>query len=214
MHYLTYILGVVCLVLPSVFFTGRRLDVLTIEQLAEREKQRFSWLHIYNVLDFVRAWAGLWLMLAAFRHFEVGGDSHLYVRLLSLMVGLAGLAVQHGFFRQRDNEMATPVAYILGLAMALLPLEILLPSFALGVSSAIAMRHLGAGLALMSIAVMVLDRLFGHSLLTSASAAIILFTPVFVSCLCYRRLALTTKRRIVRQATEAWRDVPIRRARV
>jgi hypothetical protein len=213
MHYLIYLLGVVCLVLPSVFFTGRRLDVATIEQLAEREKQRFAWLHIYNGLDFVRAWAGMWLMLIAFRHFEAGGDSHLYVRALSLVVGLAGLAVQHGFFRKRDNELTTPVAYILGLATALLPVHILLPSLALGVSSAIAMRHLGAGLAITSIAVMALDRLFGHALITSASAAIFLFTPVLVSSMCYRRLALTIKRRLVKQAGPVLREVPMQRAR-
>lgn len=213
MHYIIYLLGVVCLVLPSVLFTGRRLDVLTIEQLAEREKQRFSWLHIYNAWDFVRAWAGLWLMLTAFRNFEAGGDSHLYVRLLSLVVGLAGLAVQHGFFRQRDVEMTTPVAYILGLVTALLPLQILLPSLALGISSAIAMRHLGAGLAIASVTVVILDRLFGHGLITSASAAIFLFLPVFMSLVADRRLALTTKRRIVRRTTRVLREVPMRRVR-
>lgn len=192
--YLLYIAGIAILAFPTGLWTRKHLSIATIEELADRPRHRFGWLHPHNAIDLVRAFGGMTLLLAAFTAVDPSAPSQLIAHAVLAIAALMGLMMQHAFYRN-DEQLPAPVAYAIGLTLAILPPQIALLALPLGIASALALRNLTAGLLLAAFATAALGKLFGQSLLAVGTASLLLFLPVLLSFFSHRSLGLTVRRR-------------------
>lgn len=192
--YLLYLAGIILLTLPSGFLARKYLKVATLPELADRAHYRRGLLHPLNAIDLVRAYAGMQLLLAGFVTYEPAADGHLVTRVVIAIGALLGLVLQHAFYRTEEDELPVPLAFALGLTLAILPFKVALLALPLGIATAIAVRNLGIGLTLATVATAVLGHLLGVGLATLGTACFLLFLPVLISGIFHRRLVLTIRR--------------------
>jgi hypothetical protein len=137
-----------------------------------------------------RAFAGAMLINAAFAAIHPTGPQQLPARLVLLIATTAGLLVQHGLHRTKDETMHAPLAYLAGLALAILPLKVALFALRIGILSGIGLRHLSWGFIMTVIAVGSFGFLFRQNLLTLATACFLLMLPILLSRLVHRSLVV------------------------
>ena len=212
MHYLLYFTGVLLLTLPTGFFARNRLKVTTLPDLADRSRHRFGWLHLLNAIDLLRAYGGVLLLSTGFALYEPTAPAQLLPKIVLFVAAMLGLLLQHAFHRTESDELPVPIAFALGLVAALLPLKVAILVLPLGIASTIAMRSLGLGLALTSVATAVLGKLLGVSIATVGTACAILFLPIVLSGMLHRRLVITIRRGPEIRYGKL-RDVPVEAAR-
>ncbi len=192
--YLFYILGVLLLTLPVGLFFRKQFKVATLPELFDRPLLRFGWMHPLNVLDLVRAYAGMTFLIAAFADISPAAPGMLISRVVLAIAALVGLVMQHVFNSNKDSEIPTPIAYVIGLTFALLPLNVALLALPLGIASAIAMQNLAFGLVLTAAATALIGKLLGQSLPVIGTVSLLLFLPVMISLLFHRQLGLSVRR--------------------
>ena len=193
--YLLYIAGVLLLTLPSGLFARNRLNVASLDELADRPRHRFGWLHSLNAVDLIRAYVGMKLLLAAFVAVDPSAPGQLTARLVLAITALLGLLMQHGFHHGDSDDLPAPVAYAVGLVFAILPPQVALLALPLGVMAALALRNLGVGLIFAAACTAILGKLFGLSLTSIGTASLLLFLPALLAGLFQRRLVLTIRRK-------------------
>jgi len=196
--YLLYLSGVLLLTLPSGPLIRRYLKTLTLSDVADRPGARLGWVHPLNAFDLVRGYAGATLINAAFAAIHPTGPQQLPARLVLLIATTAGLLVQHGLHRTKDETMHAPLAYLAGLALAILPLKVALFALPIGILSGIGLRHLSWGFIMTAIAVGSFGFLFRQSLLTLATACFLLMLPIVLSRLVHRPLVVAVRSRLIR----------------
>jgi hypothetical protein len=135
---------------------------------------------------------------AAFAAIHPTGPQQLPARLVLLIATTAGLLVQHGLHRTKDETMHAPLAYLAGLALAILPLKVALFALPIGILSGIGLRHLSWGFIMTAIAVGSFGFLFRQSLLTLATACFLLMLPIVLSRLVHRTLVVAVRSRLIR----------------
>lgn len=180
--FLLYLAGVILLVLPVGPLARKRLKIATLEEISSLSYtgRRFGWLHPLNFIDLVRGYGGLSLLIAAFTLVEPSAPGQLVTRVVLGLAALLGLLMQQSFFGS-DDEIAAPVAYSIGLTLAILPPQVGLLAVPIGAVVAISMNNLSAGLVLSAAVIAVLGKLLGQSLTTVGTASVLMVTPVACS---------------------------------
>lgn len=212
MHYLFYIIGVVLLVLPAGLISRRRLKVVSLPELADRQRNRLGWLHWVNFIDLARAWGGLELVRHAFFIIDPVAASGMLPLVTTAIAALAGLGLQQVFHSADEDDLVAPVAYAVGLTFAFLPPHVALLALPLGLAAALGLRSLGTGFVLAAAATAVLGLLLRLSPLVVATASMLLFAPALLAGVLQRRLVLTVRNRV--ESREApLRDIPVQTSR-
>jgi len=210
--YLLYIIGVLLLTFPSAILVRNRLNLASLHEIMDRPRYRLGWLHIMNATDLARAYAGMTLLLTAFATLHPYAPGHLITHAVIAITAVSGLLLQHIFHKSDRDELPAPLAYTLGLILAMLPPQVFLLALPLGVAAALAMQNIGFGLALATIGTAVLGTLFGVSLITTGTTSLLFFLPVAVSSLLHKQLVLSVRRGpLVRQ--ESFRVMEIKESR-
>lgn len=195
--YLLYAGGILLLTLPSGPLIRKYFKTLTLSKLSEVPGGRLGLIHPLKALDMARAFAGATLINAAFAAIHPTGPQQLPARLVLLIATTAGLLVQHGLHRTKDETMHAPLAYLAGLALAILPLKVALFALPIGILSGIGLRHLSWGFIMTAIAVGSFGFLFRQSLLTLATACFLLMLPIVLSRLVHRPLVVAVRSKLV-----------------
>ena len=212
MHYLYYVIGVLVLVLPAGLLSRRHLRVITLPELTDRARHRFGWVHWLNLLDLLRAWAGLQLVRHAFTVIAPGSAGSMLTVATTAIAALAGLGLQQVFHSSDEDDLVAPVAYAVGLTMAFLPPLVALLALPIGLIAAVGMRSLASGFVLAAAATAGIGILFRLPTLVVATTSFLLFAPALLAAIFQRRLVLTVRIRKEIQS-EPLREIPIRIAR-
>jgi len=211
MHYFFYLIGVVLLCVPGAALARRRHRFATIEQISEHRHLWWSWVHAMNLVDVLRGYAGVLFLSHAF--VLASGDPDAGVLEAGLVAGacLAGALVQPFFYRL-EARLVVPVAYMGGLAFGLLPPHVAGVALALGVATAIAMRHIAWGLATAGVTVAVMGALFRVPHIASGVVAGMLILSVVMPEVLHRRLVVVVygrresgRVRVAEHPAGAWR---------
>lgn len=191
--YVLYLAGVLLLALPSGPLIRRYLKTLTLSEVADRPRARLGWLHPLNALDLARGFAGAELIVAAFVSIHPSAPGQLPARIVLVVAATAGLLIQHGLHRTKEETMHAPFAYLAGLTLAILPIGVTLFALPIGILSAIGMRHIAWGFVMTAVAAVPFGVMFKQSYLTLASACFLLVVPVLLSRLANRSLVISVR---------------------
>lgn len=189
MHYFFYLIGVVLLCVPGAVLARRRHRFATIEQISEHRHLWWSWVHALNLVDVLRGYTGVLFLSHAFAVAAGGSDAGVLEAGLIGGACLAGALVQPFFYRL-EARLVVPVAYMGGLAFALLPPHVAGVALALGVATAIATRHIAWGLATAGVTVAVMGALFRVPHIDLGVVAGMLVLSVVMQDVLHRRLVL------------------------
>lgn len=211
-HQLLYFLGLALLVLPSGMVVRGRFQLVTLPELAERSRHRLGWVHWLNLVDLARAWAGMLLVQESFARVAPGAAESVPAFVHLALVALAGLILQHFFHRAEEADLVAPVAYALGLTLALLPPQVALLGPPLALAATIGFRSLGAGFILAAAVIGGLGYLTRLPPPSVVAASGLLFAPALLAGLVQRRLVLAVRARPASRPAPL-RDIPVRVAR-
>jgi len=196
--YLLYASGVLLLALPSGPVIRRYFKTLSLSELSQIPGGRIGWLHPLKAMDLARAYGGATLINAAFAAIHPSGPQQLPARLVLLIATTAGLLIQHGLHRTKDETMHAPIAYLAGLALAILPLKVALFALPVGILSGIGLRHISWGFIMTAIAAGGFGLLFKQNYLTLATACFLLTLPIVLSRLMHRSLVIAVRSNIIK----------------
>jgi hypothetical protein len=192
MHYFFYLIGLLLLAAPTGLLNRKRVKLVTLREIFERRRprERIDFLHSMNLVDLLRAYAGVTALQTAF--LRVNDAALVFPLVQGLLAGAAllGLILQHCFYATPRSELPAPAAYSLGLVIALLPIEVSMLALPVGVITALAVQNLGLGWILASGITAVLGKLFGAPLILLAAGSIVLAFSATMAGLLHRRLAL------------------------
>ncbi len=211
MHaHLFYVIGLLLLIIPAGLLTRRRLQGVSLRELADRPGHRLGWLHVLNLLDLARAWGGFTLLERAVRLLEPGAADAVFSPALVALAAaaLAGLGLQQVFHGGDDEDLVAPVAYALGLVFACIPPQVAVIVLPLGLTAALGLRSLGSGFTAAALAAVGLGLLLGLSPLVVATSGLVLAAPVLLAGVLQRRLVLMV-RRVREPRAERLRDTPV-----
>jgi hypothetical protein len=212
MHYLYYITGVFLLVFPAGLLSRSQLRVISLPELTDRARHHFGWVHWINLLDLLRAWAGLHLVRHAFRMIDPGAAGSMLAVATTAVAALAGLGLQQVFYSADEDDLVAPVAYAIGLTMAFIPPLVALLVLPIGLLAAIGMRSLGSGFVLAAAATAGIGLLLRLPTLVVATTSLVLFAPALLAAVFQRRLVLTVRNRKEPRG-EPLREIPIQTSR-
>lgn len=213
MSYFYYILGCVLLTLPAGVLTHNRLEFATLAQVVDRSRFRLGWLHWQNLVDLIRAWAGLTLVRHAFAAVDPAATGSLFVLAICTIVALAGLGIQQILHPGDEDDLIAPVAYLMGLLLAFIPLPVALLAIPLGTALTLGLRSLDGGFILGAVATAGLGYFMRLSPVQAGTAALLLFWPAFFAAITKRRLVLTVRNR-AQARTPGLRDISARASHV
>ena len=212
MHYLYYIAGVFLLVIPAGLLSRRQLRVISLPELTNRPRYRFGWIHWVNLMDLLRAWAGLHLVRHAFALIDPAAAGSVLALATTAIAALAGLGLQQVFYSADEDDLVAPVAYAIGLTFAFIPPLVALLALPVGLMAAFGMRSLGSGFVLAAAATAALGVLLRLPTLVVATTSFLLFAPALMAAIFHRRLVLTVRHR-KEIHSERLREIPVPTAR-
>ena len=195
--YLLYASGALLLALPSTPLIRRYFKTLSLSEILQLHGVSFGWLHPLKAMDLLRAYAGATLLNAAFAAIDPSGPQQWPARLVLLIAMTAGLLIQHDLHRTKDDTLHAPVAYLAGLALAILPLKVALFALPIGILAAIGLRHLSWGFLMTAVAAGGFGLLFKQNYQTLATACFLLTLPLLLSHLLHRSLVLAVRSNLI-----------------
>lgn len=212
MHYLYYISGVCLLVMPAGLLSRRQLRAISLPELTDRSRHRFGWIHWINLMDLLRAWAGLHLVRHAFSLIDPAAAGSALALATTAIAALAGLGLQQVFYSADDDDLVAPVAYAVGLTFAFIPPLVALLVLPVGLMAAFGMRSLGSGFVLAAASTAAIGVLLRLPTLVVATTSFLLFAPALIAAIFHRRLVLTVRHR-KEVHSERLREIPIQTSR-
>lgn len=210
MYYAFFFLGLLLLCLPGAFVLQRKCRFESLDQIIEKRHLWWAWIHGLNILDLVRGFSGVLLMKLAFEELfpEVGVVPE-YAVLGALLA--CGCVLQKFFFKTDSDEAVAPLFFLAGLAFALISVPLAALVLVFGVTTAIAFRNIGGGLAAMAVAAAGLGVVFRGELMGLALVGGLAGGVVLLSLIMQRTMVLTLsthrvfRRGLVRESVGALR---------
>ncbi|TAG29062.1 MAG: hypothetical protein EAZ36_04780 [Verrucomicrobia bacterium] len=196
MDYLLIFVGLILLALPTGLMNKERLKLLTLREIFEGRGPRkgYDFLHRTNLVDLARGFSGITFIQLALMDMDAVDRADPWVQGGLCGVALLSLLVQHGFYSMPRGELPAPVAFSLGLVIALVPFSVALLALPVGIVAALAVQNLGLGLVLTSTTTAVIGGLFDvPPIALGAASAVLLFSPLLSGVL-RRPLALAVIR--------------------
>lgn len=154
---------------------------------------RLGWLHPLNAFDLARAYGGVSLIIAAFASIHPAGPQQMTARVVLFISAAAGLLIQHGLHRTGEDTMHAPVAYLAGLTLAILPIEVSLLALPIGVITAIGLRHVSWCFLMTAASAGFFGLLLKQNRPTLVICCLLLLLPVLLSRLVHRPMVIAVR---------------------
>ncbi|EIP98738.1 hypothetical protein OpiT1DRAFT_03205 [Opitutaceae bacterium TAV1] len=193
-----YLAGVLLLAVPVAFIVRGKYRLAAFSHVLDNEKLRLRVFNPVAFADLARGWLGTVLIIESFQLTGGGGS-----KLPFLMTGLVttvGLLLQHFFTREDDDVMPAPVAYTIGVTLALLPTFNAGVSVIVALATAIAMRNIYAFHITGAASILGLGLLMKISRLDVALAAMLFAAPVALAGMLQRQLGVRVAMRVMTEA--------------
>ncbi len=198
-HWGYLLAGVFVALFPGKYLRGSEYRHFEYDQLsrrlADKNKRRRRWWKMPAVwIEPLRGFAAAFLLSQALslEPETVDKTAKFLVMVLPLLILTVGVTIQCTSDQDRI-KMVTPIGYLSGLIIGLLPLTIALPAVVLGASSAIAFRRWAAGHLLGGVAAAVIGYFFLGPHINVAWAAGICVWPVVLAWFYRRKLVIVVR---------------------
>ncbi len=200
MYYAFFFLGLILICLPGAFVLQRKCRFKSLDQIMEKRHLWWSWIHGLNILDLVRGFSGVMLMKLAFEELVPEAGAMIEYAMLGVVLA-CGCVLQKFFFNAERDEAVTPLFFLAGIAFALVSAPLAAMVLVFGVTTGIALRNIGGGLAAMAVASVGLALVFRGELMGLVALGGLAGEVAMLSLLMHRTMVLTlSTHRLYRRA--------------
>lgn len=198
-HWGYLLTGLLVALFPGKYLRGSEYRHFEFDQLsrrlADKNKRRRRWWKMPAVwIEPVRGYAAVFLLSLglSLEPDSMEKTAKFLVLVLPLLILTVGVTIQCTSDEDR-TKMVTPIGYLSGLILCLLPLEVALPAMVLGASSAIAFRRWAAGHLLGGVAATIIGYFFLGPHVNVVWAGCICGWPVLLAWFYRRKLVIVVR---------------------